>query len=110
MEKIESILDEILLSHRLCFEIAKMLLATVFIQYDNSSNQEKAIRKYLIDDFYQILHKKQNEYFIELKDYSKNNEYHTQVQVKIKNIILIANDLNKKDFHDNIIYFMNILS
>jgi spore coat polysaccharide biosynthesis predicted glycosyltransferase SpsG len=111
MEKIETVLDDLLLSPRICFEIAKLLLETVFIQYDNNGSKriENSVRKYLITDFYELLGKKQNEYLIELKDYSKNNEYHRQVQQRMKNIIILADDLNNKDFHDNIIYFMNIL-
>jgi hypothetical protein len=109
MEKIMVALDDILLSHRQCFEIAKILLETIFIQYDPELVRDREIRKYLVTDFYEILGKKQQEIIIELKDYSKTADYHTALQEKNKNLITIANELNKKEFHDDIIYFMNIL-
>ena len=113
-EPIQHMLDDILLSPRLCFEIAKMLLETIFIRFDgnesNNKTYDNSIRKYLVTDFYDVLGKKQNEYIIELKDYSKNAEYHNQVQQRLKNINILANELNKKEFHDNILYFMTILS
>ena len=68
IQRIQRMLDDILLSPRLCFEIAKMLLETIFIRFDGNENKscDNSIRKYLVTDFYDVLGKKQNEYIIEL--------------------------------------------
>jgi hypothetical protein len=70
---------------------------------------EKA-EKYLVVDFYQALIEKHSVYFEELDDYSKNAEYHSSLQQKIKKINELGLQLQKKEFHDDIIYYMNILA
>jgi hypothetical protein len=113
-------LDYILLSHRINFELAKMLLENVFIYWNQDSineediafnkRYEKELRKYIIKDVYEMLCKKQKEYFSELHDFSKTNDYHTEIQKKLQRISELAKNIDKKGFHDEIIYFMNILS
>jgi len=113
----EKKVDEIILSRRMSLDIAKILLENVFIGWkcetvktDFETIQHKDVRKYLILEFYDILCDNQNEYFIELKDYTKNAEYHELVQKKIKNIAILGDNLKNKSFHDEIIYYMAILS
>ena len=113
----EQKVDEILLSRRMSLDIAKILLKNVFIgwtceivQPELVTIQYKDVRKYLVSEFYDILCHNQNEYFVELKDYTKNAEYHELVQKKIKNISILADNLKHKSFHDEIIYYMTILS
>jgi hypothetical protein len=60
-------------------------------------------------DFYQLLCKKQTEYLEDIQDYSKNADDHLSLQNKIKKINEIGLLLQKKEYHDEIIYFMNIL-
>ena len=109
--------DEIILSRRMSLDIAKILLENVFIGWKSEivqtefvTIQHKDVRKYLISEFYDILCDNQNEYFVELKDYTKNAEYHELVQKKIKNIAALGDNLKHKSFHDEIIYYMTILS
>jgi hypothetical protein len=113
-------LDYILLSHRIHLELAKMLLENVFVYWNGETNNEadiafkkryeKALRKYIIENLYEMLCKKQREYFLELHDFDKTNDYHTEIQKRVQNIIELAKLIDKKDFHDEIIYFMDILS
>ena len=58
----------------------------------------------------QILCEKHAVYIEELKDYSKNAEEHLLIQNKIKKINELGLLLQKKEYHDEIIYLMNILS
>jgi hypothetical protein len=112
-------LDNILLSHRIHFELAKMLLLNVFVYWNRVTNNEydidikkryeKSVRKYIIEKVYEMLCKKQREYFLELHDFDKTNDYHTEIQKRVQNIIELAKLIDKKDFHDEIIYFMDIL-
>lgn len=109
-------LDDILLSHRIHFELAKMLLENVFVYWNREADitfkkkHEKTLRKYIIENLYEILCKKQREYFLELHDFNKTNDYHTEIQTRLQNIIELAKLIDKKEFHDEIIYFMDILS
>ena len=111
-ERILAIINDILLAPRLSLEIAKLLLEYVFVSWNKPANiiGEKSIRKYLIVDFYQLLCEKHNICFNELQDYSKNAEYHLMLQQKIKSIGTLGLQLQKKEYHDEIIYYMNILS
>jgi len=112
-------LDDILLSHRIHFELAKMLLTNVFVYWNRVTNNEadiafnkiyeKSLRKYMIEKLYEMLCKKQREYFLELHDFNKTNDYHTEIQKRLQNIIELAKLIDKKEFHDEIIYFMDIL-
>lgn len=122
----EQKVDEIILFRRMSLDIAKILLENVFIGWNCKNaiqNKEESetdkqlekiqdtnIRKYLVLDFYDILCHNQNEYFIELKDYTKNAEYHDMLHKKLKNIALLGDNLKHKSFHDEIIYYMTILS
>ena len=113
----EQKVDEIMLSRRMSLDIAKILLENVFIGWkceivktEFETIQHKDVRKYLVSELYDILCHNQNEYFAELKDYTKNAEYHELVQKKIKNISILADNLKHKSFHDEIIYYMTILS
>lgn len=113
-EGILYLLDSILLSQNNMFlvELGTFLLNHVFVNLNTSDGLigETRIRKFLVTDFYQILCEKQATYYEELKDYSKNAEEHLLIQTKIKKIASICLSLQKKDFHDEIIYYMNILS
>ena len=111
-EKIMAIINDILMAARLSLEIAKLLLEYVFVSWNKPENiiGEKQIRKFLIVDFYQILCEKHAVYIEDLKDYSKNAEEHLLIQNKIKKINELGLLLQKKDYHDEIIYLMNILS
>ena len=108
---IYEIMDDILLSNQGSLEIAKLFLTYIFIGWSNKCKEDdKAVRKFLVDDFYKILSNKQAEYFDELQDYSKNADYHNKLQIRIKRINEIAALLQKKDYHDEIIYLMSIFS
>ena len=111
-EKIMAIINDILMAPRLSLEIAKLLLEYVFVSWNKPENiiGEKQIRKFLVVDFYQILCEKHAVYIEELKDYSKNAEEHLLIQNKIKKINEFGLLLQKKEYHDEIIYLMNILS
>ena len=110
-ERINILLNDILLAPQLSLKIAKLLLECVFVSWNRSENTvgENHIRRFLVVDFYQILCKKQAEYIEEMHDYSKNADDHLSLQNKIKKINEIGLLLQKKEYHDEIIYFMNIL-
>jgi len=105
-------IDEIIVAQQLSLKIAQKLLEHVFYGWNKPDNLigEKTIRKYLVVDFYQLLVEKQGAYLEELQDYSKNAEEHHLLQQKIKNIASLGLQLQKREYHDEIIYFMNILS
>ena len=111
-ERILAIINDILLEPRLSLEIAKLLLECVFVSWNKPENVvgEKYIRRFLIVDFYQILCEKHAAYIEDLRDYSKNAEEHLLIQNKIKKINEFGLLLQKKEYHDEIIYLMNILS
>jgi hypothetical protein len=112
MDNIIARINDILLAPQLTLEIAKLLLECVFVSWNKPENTagENHIRKYLIVDFYQLLGKKQAEYIEDIQDYSKTADDHLLLQNKIKKIAAICISLQKKDYHDEIIYVMNILS
>jgi hypothetical protein len=85
-------IDAILTGPQLSLEIAKLLLEFVFVSWNKPENvvAENQIRKFLI------------------RDYSKNAEEHLLIQNKIKKTNDLMLHLQKKDFHDEIIYLMNI--
>jgi hypothetical protein len=104
-------LDELFQSGRKSYEIAKLLLDHVFIDWVSYLEYfNLSIRRYLVTNFYQIISKIQEQYVIELSDFTKNNEYHYKLQQKIKCISDVLILLNKKEFHDDVIYYMTILS
>lgn len=113
-EEIIAIINNILDAPRLSLEIAKLLLEYVFVSWNkplpDKQFEEKDIRRFLIVDFYNILYEKQAVYLKELLDYSKNAEEHLLIQNKIKKISELGLHLKKKEYHDEIIYLMNILS
>jgi hypothetical protein len=111
-ERILAIINEILMAPRISLEIAKLLLECVFVSWNKPENTvgEKYIRRFLIVDFYQILCEKHAAYIEDLRDYSKNAEEHLLIQNKIKKINEVGLLLQKKDYHDEIVYLMNILS
>ena len=105
-------IDEIIVAQQLSLKISEILLEHVFHEWNKPNNLigDKTIRKYLVVDFYQLLMKKQKVYIEELQDYSKNAEEHSWLQQNIKNIASLGLQLQKKEYHDEIIYLMNILS
>lgn len=105
-------IDDILTGPQLLLEIAKLLLEFVFVSWNKLDNvvEEKHIRRFLIVDFYVLLCIKNGVYIEELKDYSKNAEEHLLIQNKIKKINELGLLLQKKEYHDEIVYLMNILS
>jgi hypothetical protein len=113
-EGIIYLLDSILLSQQNMFlvELGYLFLNHVFVSWNTASClfTEARIRKFLVTDFYQILCETQSVYLEDLKDYSKNADEHLLIQTKIKKIAAICLSLQKKEFHDEIIYYMNILS
>jgi len=111
-ELIVATIDDILLTSQLSLEITRLFLNYIFVSWNKPNNEigEKDIRKFLIVDFYQILIGKQTEYIGDLKDYSKNADEHLLLQDKIKSIANLCLKLQKKEYHDEIIYLMNILS
>ena len=111
-EQMTVIINNILLNPRLSLFITKMLLKCVFVSWNtlDSVLREKDIRRFLVVDFYEMLHKKKQVYIEELKDYSKNAEEHLLIQNKIKKINELEVLLQKKEYHDEIIYLMNIIS
>jgi hypothetical protein len=110
--RINAALNESLLSPQLTLEIAKLLLEYVFVSWNKPETvlEEKAVRKYLIVDFYQILCKAQTVYLEEMQDFSKTADDHLLTQNKFRKITELAFLLQKKEYHDEIIYVMNILS
>ena len=113
-EGILYLLDSILLSQQNMFlvELGNLFLNHVFVSWNkvNCLIGEKEIRKFLVTDFYQILYEKQAVYLEDLLDYSKNADEHLLIQTKIKKITNLFQSLQKKEFHDDIIYYMDILS
>ena len=109
---VSAIIDDIIIGGQLSLKIANCLLEHVFNGWNTPDNliSEKSIRKYLVVDFYQILCEKQSVYLEELQDYSKNADDHNLLQQKIKGIASLGLQLQKKEYHDEIIYYMNILS
>jgi hypothetical protein len=104
-------LDDIFLSSQRSLEIAKLFLTYIFIGWSRSCEEDdKAVRKFLVYDFYKILCNKQTGYFNELQDYSKNSDYYNNLQIKINRTNEIALLSQKKEYHDEIIYLMKILS
>ena len=113
-EGILYLLDSILLPQNNMFlvELGQLFLTHIFVSWNKADCLivEKDIRRFLVIDFYQILCEKQSVYLEDLRDYSKNADEHLLIQTKIKKIAEICLSLRKKDFHDEIIYYMNILS
>ena len=113
-EGILYLLDSILLSQQNMFlvELGNLFLNHVFVSWNKADCliSDKHVRKFLVTDFYQILCETQAAYLEDLTDYSKNADEHLLIQTKIKKIAAICLSLQKKDFHDEIIYYMNILS
>ena len=106
---VASVIDRIIIGDQLPLKIANCLLEHVFYGSDNLIC-EKSIRKYLVVDFYQLLCENQPVYLEELNDYSKNADDHLLLQQKIKGITALGLQLQKREYHDEIIYYMNILS
>ena len=100
-------IDDKILSDRLNFEITTILLMDVFI---NWSTGEKSVRKFLLDDLYHILEYNKEQYLLDLDDYSKNAELHYEIQKKLKKTKELIVWSQNKQFHDDILYLMNILS
>jgi hypothetical protein len=103
-------MDDIVMSHHLSLDVAKLLLTYFFTEQNLDTSYNKAVRKFLVTDFFTILNDKHAEYMIDLSDYSKNAEYHDLTYKRIKNIANIFVKLQTKEYHDEIIYFMSILS
>lgn len=109
-------IDKMLTSRRHSFSIARLLLEHVFVDWDcskshdNSSNPTYSVRRFLVLDFYQLLCTKYDEYGRDIKDFSKNADYHHDLQQKMKKINELTLQLEKPEFHSEIIYYMNILS
>ena len=114
-------LDKMLTSRRYSFSIARVLLEHVFIDWtsdksvdicnnQNNYSETRNVRRFLVLDFYQLLCTKYDEYTRDIKDFSKNADYHHDLQQKMKKINEITLQLEKPDFHNEIIYYMNILS
>ena len=108
------LLDNVLISQQNMFlvELGTLLLNHVFVSWNTPDDpiSDKQVRKFLVTDFFQILYEKKSEYLEDLKDYSKNADEHLLIQTKIKKITAICLSLQTKEFHDEIIYYMNILS
>lgn len=108
-------IDKMLKSRRNGFSIARVLLEHVFLHWnrdksDDNCNELYSVRRFLVLDFYQLLCTKYDEYARDIKDFSKNADYHHDLQQKMKKINEITLQLEKPDFHSEIIYYMNILS
>jgi hypothetical protein len=103
-------IDNIILSPQLSLEVAKLLLNFFFHDYNDDLKTNKRVRRFLVTDFYVMLREKQNSYFDELNDFSKNADYHNLTQKRIKNICDLWIKLQKKEYHDEILYFMDIMS
>ena len=124
-------LDSLFLSNRHSFEIARLLLEHVFaewtykkliligaqeinVKYNNrsftASSSSLEVRRYLVTTLYQLLTRKKEIFIEELIDFTKNNEYHYQLQqnIRVVNDILVL--LDKMEFHDDVIYYMTILT
>lgn len=111
-EGILYLLDGVLLSQMFLVELGQLLLIHIFVSWNKADCliSDKHVRKFLVTEFYQILCEKQSVYIEDLRDYSKNADEHLLIQTKIKKITSICLSLQKKEFHDEIIYYMNILS
>ena len=109
---VASVIDSIIVGDQLSLKIANCLLEHVFYRWNKSDNLigEKSIRKYLVVEFYQLLCENQTVYLEELNDYSKNADDHLLLQQKIKGNTSLGLQLQKREYHDEIIYYMNILS
>ena len=109
-------IDKMLTSRRHSFSIARVLLEHVFVDWnynksdDICSTPTYSVRRFLVLDFYQLLCTKYDEYARDIKDFSKNADYHHDLQQKMKKINEITLQLEKPEFHSEIIYYMNILS
>ena len=103
-------IDDIVMSSKLSLDVAKLLLTYFFTEHNLDLSYNKAVRNFLVTDFFTILNDKCAEYVEELSDYSKNADYHLLTQNRIKNITKIFVNLQTKEYHDEIIYFMSILS
>jgi hypothetical protein len=103
-------IDNIILSPQLSLEVAKLLLNFFFHDYNDDLKTNKRVRRFLVTDFYVMLREKQSSYFDELNDFSKNADYHNLTQKRIKNICDLWIKLQKKEYHDEILYFMDIMS
>lgn len=109
-------IDKMLTSRRHSFSIARVLLEHVFSDWNSDKSddicikQSYSVRRFLVLDFYQLLCTKYDEYAHDIKDFSKNADYHHDLQQKMKKINEITLQLEKPDFHSEIIYYMNILS
>jgi hypothetical protein len=109
-------IDKMLTSRRYSFSIARVLLEHVFDDWscnksdDICSPKQCSVRRFLVLDFYQLLCTKYDEYTKDVKDFSKNADYHYDLQQKMKKISEITLQLEKPEFHSEIIYYMNILS
>jgi hypothetical protein len=114
-------IDKMLSSRRYSFSIARVLLEHVFVDWtsdksvdicnnQNNYSETRNVRRFLVLDFYQLLCTKYDEYTRDIKDFSKNADYHHDLQQKMKKINEITLQLEKPDFHNEIIYYMNILS
>jgi hypothetical protein len=109
-------IDKMLTSRRHSFSIARVLLEHVFVDWncnksdDVCSTPTYSVRRFLVLDFYQLLCTKYDEYTRDIKDFSKNADYHHDLQQKMKKINEMTLQLDKPDFHSEIIYYMNILS
>ena len=114
-------------SGRYSYEIAKLLLEHEFVNWTYkmesesesesdsmkttfSSNSNVSVRRFLVTDFYQLFYKTSERYYDELSDFTKNNDYHYKMQQKIKVINDILHLLDGKEFHDDVIYYMTLLS
>lgn len=118
-------IDKMLTSRRHSFSIARVLLEHVFVDWNcdksvdicipnqysqNNYLETRQVRRFLVLDFYQLLCTKYDEYAHDIKDFSKNADYHHDLQQKMKKINEITLQLEKPEFHSEIIYYMNILS
>ena len=110
-------IDKMLSSRRHSFSIARVLLEHVFVDWKSdksddirSNPNQYSVRRFLVLDFYQLLCIKHDKYTHDIKDFSKNADYHFDLQQKMKKINEITLQLEKPDFHSEIIYYMNILS
>ncbi len=115
--------NELFQSGRKSYEIAKLLLEHVFVDWTYkmesndaitettfTSKSNLSVRRFLVTDFYQSLYKRQERCIVELSDFTKNNDYHYKLQQKIKVISEFLLLLDSKEFHDDIIYYMTLLS
>ena len=117
-------IDKMLISRRYSFSIARVLLEHVFVDWNSDKSHDicsnqysqnnyfetRQVRRFLVLDFYQLLCIKHDKYTHDITDFSKNADYHYDLQQKMKKINEITLQLEKPDFHSEIIYYMNILS